>query len=107
MSARSNIDSCGCGLESLPPSLHRTWTLELARTTFGPDGPPSAGTVRWTEHGLVVALVFASGYVYADGVITGDGCALIGLPSGYTCSIVSMTPKHVRCTARISTIAHQ
>ena len=86
--------------QQIDPALRGSWTLNVGRSTFGPDGPPSAGTVRWTEHGWVLALVFASGYVYADAVVTDSGCALIGVPADYTCRIAVITPKHVRLTLR-------
>jgi hypothetical protein len=63
-------------------TLRGSWTLNVAKSSFGSDGPPSAGTVRWTEHGWVLALVFGNGYVYADGVITDRGCALMTPASG-------------------------
>jgi hypothetical protein len=86
--------------QRVDPSLLGNWTLNVAGSTFGPDGPPTAGTVRWTEHGWVVALVFANGYVYADAVVTDKGCGLIGVPSDYTCHIAVLAPKHLRFTLR-------
>jgi len=84
----------------MDPALRGSWTLNVARSAFGPDGAPSAGTVRWTEHGWVLALVFAGGYVYADAVLTDHGCALIGVSAEYTCGLDVVTPKHVRFTLR-------
>lgn len=78
------------------PSLRGYWTLDVARSTFGPDGAPSAGTVRWTEHGWVLALLFPNGQLYADGVVTDGGCALIGVPAGFSCRIETVTPTRVR-----------
>jgi hypothetical protein len=86
--------------QRIGPALRGSWTLNVARSTFGPDGAPSAGTVRWTEHGWVLALVFAGGYVYADAVLTDHGCALIGVSADYTCRLDVVTPKHVRFTLR-------
>ena len=86
--------------QQVDPALHGTWTLDVARSSFGPDGGPTAGTVRWTEHGWVLALVFPGGYVYADAVITDHGCALIGISADYSCSITPITPRHVRFTLR-------
>ena len=86
--------------QRIDPGLRGSWTLNVAGSTFGPDGPPTADTVRWTEHGWVLALVFAGGYVYADAVLTDHGCALIGIPADYTCRVDVVTPKHVRFTLR-------
>ncbi len=86
--------------QQVDPGLHGNWTLNVARSTFGPDGAPTAGTVRWTEHGWVVALVFPGGYVYADAVITDRGCALIGVSADSRCTITPITPKHLRFTLR-------
>ena len=86
--------------QQVNPALHGNWTLNVARSTFGPDGAPTAGTVRWTEHGWVLALVFAGGYVYADAVITDNGCALIGVSADYTCSLTPIAPEHIRFTLR-------
>ena len=80
--------------------LRGNWTLDIAQSTFGPDGPPVAGTVRWSEHGWVVALVFGNGYVYADAVITDSGCRLIGVSSDYSCTFLVLAPKHVRFTLK-------
>jgi hypothetical protein len=84
----------------MDPGLRGKWTLNVARSAFGPDGAPSAGTVRWTEHGGVLALVFTGGYVYADAVLTDRDCALIGVSADYTCRLEVVTPKHVRLTLR-------
>jgi hypothetical protein len=84
--------------QSMDPALRGSWTLNVAKSTFGPDGPPSAGTVRWTEHGWVFALVFTNGYVYADAVVTDNGCTLLGVAADYTCHIEVITPQHVRIT---------
>ena len=86
--------------QQMDPALRGSWSLNVARSTFGPDGAPSAGTVRWTEHGWVLALVFAGGYVYADAVLTDHGSALIGVPADYSCRIDVVTPRHVRFTLR-------
>ena len=90
------------GLEAQPvdPGLLGNWKLDISKSSFGPDGAPSAGTVRWTQHGWAVALVFPGGYVYTDAVITDHGCALIGVPKDYTCSIAVLTPTHVRFTLK-------
>jgi hypothetical protein len=90
----------GIEAQQIDPALRGSWTLNVARSTFGPDGSPSGGTVRWTEHGWVLALVFPNGYVYADAVFTDHGCALIGVPADYTCRLAVITPKHVRFTLR-------
>ena len=87
-------------LQRIDPGLRGNWTLDVANSTFGPDGPPSAGTVRWSEHGWVLALTFPNGYVYADAVVTDNGCALIGVPAIYTCRIAVISAKHVRITVR-------
>jgi hypothetical protein len=89
--------------QRLDPALHGSWTLGVGRSTFGPDGAPSAGTVRWTVHGWVLALVFPNGYVYADAVLTDHGCALIGVSADYTCRLAVISPTHVRFTLRQAT----
>ncbi len=89
--------------QDLDPGLQGNWTLDVAKSTFGPDGPPSAGTVRWSKHGWVLALVFANGYVYADAVVTDSGCARIGVPADYSCTLVPLTPTHVRFTLKQAT----
>jgi hypothetical protein len=76
------------------------WKLSVEKSTFGPDGAPSAGTVRWTQHGWAVALAFPNGYLYTDAVITDHGCALIGVPDDFTCSIAVLSPTHVRFTLK-------
>ena len=82
--------------EQLDSALLGNWTLDVSRSNFGPDGIPSSGVVRWTEHGWVLAMIFPSGYVYADAVVTDRGCTLIGVPVDYTCTIDLVTPLHVR-----------
>lgn len=88
------------GAQQIAPALMGNWTLNVPKSSFGPDGAPSAGTIRWTQHGWVLAMVFPTGYVYADAVVTDNGCALIGVPADYTCTIVVLTPKHVRFTLK-------
>jgi hypothetical protein len=86
--------------QHMDQALRGNWRLDVARSSFGPDGAPSAGSVRWTEHGWVLAMVFPNGYVYADAVITDHGCALIGVPPDYTCDIAILEPTHVRFTLK-------
>jgi hypothetical protein len=86
--------------QHMDPDLMGNWTLNVPRSNFGPDGAPSAGTIRWTQHGWVLAMVFPTGYVYADAVVTDHGCELIGVPADYTCSITILAPKHVRFTLK-------
>jgi hypothetical protein len=86
--------------QEIDPALRGNWALDVAKSAFGPDGAPTAGTVRWTEHGWVLALVFGGGYVYADAVVTDHGCALIGVPSDYACRIEILAPRHIRFTVR-------
>ena len=86
--------------QHVDPGLMGTWTLNISKSSFGPDGAPSAGTIRWTQHGWVLGMTFPSGYVYADAVITDHGCALIGVPADYSCSIAILAPKHVRFTLK-------
>jgi hypothetical protein len=81
-------------------ALMGNWTLNVPKSSFGPDGAPTAGTVRWTEHGWVLAMVFPGGYVYADAVVTDHGCALIGVAADYTCSLEILAPTHVRFTLK-------
>ena len=90
------IHAGGLSAQRVAPALRGNWMLNVAASTFGPDGAPSAGTIRWTEHGWVLAMVFPNGYVYADAVVTDHGCALIGVPSDYTCRIDIVTPTHLR-----------
>jgi hypothetical protein len=71
------------------------------------NGAPSAGTVRWTQHGWAVALAFASGYVYTDAVITDNGCALIGIAEDYSCAIVILAPTHIRFTLKQGTVTRR
>ena len=86
--------------QRIDPRLRGNWTLDLSKSTFGPDGAPSAGVVRWTAHGWVLALTFPSGYLYADAVITDHGCALIGVSPGYECSLRVLSATHLRFTMR-------
>lgn len=92
--------TASAGAQRIDPALRGNWTLDVPASSFGPDGAPTAGTVRWTEHGWVLALVFGGGYVYADAVVTDHGCALIGVPDDFSCSIAVLSPRHVRFTLR-------
>jgi hypothetical protein len=86
--------------QHLDPALMGNWTLSVSRSSFGPDGAPTSGVLRWTQHGWVLAMVFPTGFVYADAVVTDRGCALIGIPADYTCSVAIVTPMHVRFTLK-------
>jgi len=83
----------------MDPQLRGRWTLDVQKSDFGTDPKPKMGQVNWTDHGWVFAIVFADGGLYADGVVTDQGCSLIGV-SRYTCSFQVVTPKHVRVTLR-------
>ena len=86
--------------QQIDSRLRGNWTLDVARSTFGPDGGPTAGVVRWTAHGWVLALTLPGGSLYADGVVTDNGCALIGVSAGYHCSLRVLSPTHLRFTLR-------
>ena len=47
------IHAGGLSAQRVAPALRGNWTLDVATSTFGPDGTPSAGTIRWTEHGVL------------------------------------------------------
>jgi hypothetical protein len=93
--------------QGIDPGLLGTWKLDIAKSNFGPDGAPSAGTVRWTRHGWAVGLAFASGYVYTDAVITDKGCALIGIAEDFSCRIVVLAPTHIRFTLKQGTVTRR
>ena len=90
----------GAYTQQVAQGLRGNWTLDVPKSSFGPDGPPSAGTIRWTQHGWALALIFPAGYVYTDAVITDHGCALIGVPDDYTCRIDILAPTHIRFTLK-------
>src|SRR5262245_36280145 len=80
------------------PSFRGTWKLNLDRSDFGGSEKLKSGTVRWTEHGWVFAIVLPNGEIYADGVSLDHGCTLIGVESGITCELRTLSPQHVRLT---------
>ena len=53
----------------------------------------------WTEHGWVFAIITPAG-IYADAVMTDNGCTLIGVPSEYSCCIEILSPRHLRLTMK-------
>jgi hypothetical protein len=86
--------------QRMDAGLRGEWNLNLGKGTFGPGPPPKAGHVSWTEHGWVFAIVTPGGGIYADAVMTDDGCTLIGVPSEYSCQLDVLTPRHLRFTMK-------
>jgi hypothetical protein len=84
----------------MDPGLRGNWSLDVAKSSFGPNGTPTSGMVNWTDHGWVFALAFPNGYVYADAVVLDHGCELIGVPKDYDCAIALVAPKHLRLTLK-------
>ena len=76
------------------------WNLHVGKSTFGSGSAPKSGHVSWTEHGWVFAIVTPGGGVYADAVITDNGCAMIGVSSQYSCQLEVLTPRHLRFTMK-------
>ena len=80
--------------------LRGEWNLNVGKSTFGPGQSPKAGHVSWTEHGWVFAIVTPDGGIYADAVITDNGCTLIGVSGEYSCQLDVLTPRHLRFTMK-------
>jgi hypothetical protein len=86
--------------QQMDTGLRGDWNLNVGKSTFGPGPGPKSGHVSWTEHGWVFAIVTSGGGIYADAVITDNGCTLIGVPSDYSCQIEVLTPRHIRLTTK-------
>lgn len=85
--------------QQLSPAFHGLWTLNVEKSDFGRTPKPKAGLVNWGEHGWVFSIAKPDGSVYADGVITDSGCALLGeFPSKFSCKVEIVSPRHVRFT---------
>ena len=85
--------------QQMDAALRGEWKLNVGKSTFGPGPAPKAGHVSWTEHGWVFAITTLGG-IYADAVVTDNGCTLIGVPSEYSCGIEMLTPRHLRLTMK-------
>jgi len=71
------------------------WRLDVSTSDFGPNPKPRMGQVNWGEHGWTLALVFADGQMFTDGIATDAACVYIGnLP--LTCEYEVVTTRHVR-----------
>jgi hypothetical protein len=86
--------------QQIDAALRGDWNLNVTKSTFGPGPAPKGGHVSWTEHGWVFAIVTPGGGVYADAVLTDNGCTLIGVPSEYSCQIEVLNPRHIRLTMK-------
>jgi hypothetical protein len=86
--------------QQMDAGLRGDWNLNVGKSTFGPGPAPKAGHVSWTEHGWVFAIITPGGGVYADAVMTDNGCTMIGVPSDYSCQIELLTPRHLRFTMK-------
>jgi len=86
--------------QQMDAGLPAEWNRNVGKSTFGSGPAPKAGHVSWTEHGWVFAIVTPGGGVYADAVITDNGCTLIGIPSEYSCQLDVLTPRHLRFTVK-------
>ncbi len=85
--------------QQVGPAFHGMWVLNVDKSDFGRTPKPKAGLVNWGEHGWVISIVRADGHVYADGVATDSGCALLGAFSPkLSCTVEVITPRHVRFT---------
>ena len=85
--------------QQVSPAFHGVWVLNVDKSEFGRTPKPKAGAVNWGEHGWVFSIVKPDGRVYADGVATDRGCALVGaFPSEFSCKVEVLTPRHVRFT---------
>jgi hypothetical protein len=76
------------------------WSLNVAKSDFGPGPTPKMGEVNWTKHGWSFALVTASDRLVTDAVVTERGCSLIGDPSDYTCTFTVVGPHRVAFTMK-------
>jgi hypothetical protein len=85
--------------QQLSPAFYGHWTLNVDKSDFGRTPTPKAGMVNWGKHGWVFSISTADGRVYADGVVTDSGCALLGaFPSKFSCKVEIVSPRHVRFT---------
>ncbi|HMK30524.1 MAG TPA: hypothetical protein VK473_12625 [Terriglobales bacterium] len=85
--------------QQMDSQLRGEWNLNVGKSSFGPGPAPKAGHVSWTEHGWVFAIITPGG-IYADAVMTDNGCTLIGVPNEYSCAIQLLTPRHLRFTMK-------
>jgi len=85
--------------QQMDAQLRGEWNLNVNKSKFGPGPAPKAGHVSWTEHGWVFAIITPGG-IYADAVMTDNGCTLIGVPSEYSCGIEVLAPRHLRLTMK-------
>ena len=86
--------------QQMDNGLRGVWKLNVEKSEFADGSKAKAGRVNWSEHGWVFAIVSADGYLYADGVITDNGCTLIGVPSDYSCELKIITPRHLQLTLK-------
>jgi hypothetical protein len=86
--------------QQIDPTFYGVWTLNVAKSDFGSRPKPKMGEVNWTKEGWVFALVTSDERLFADGVVTGSSCALIGNAPGASCEFKVVTPRHVNLTIR-------
>jgi len=80
---------------NMDKSFLGSWSLNVAKSDFGPGAKPKMGVVNWTEHGWSFAMLLANDLLIIDAVITDHGCSLIGDPADYACEFTVVTPRHV------------
>jgi len=85
--------------QQMDTQLRGEWNLNVKQSKCGPGPAPKAGHVSWTEHGWVFAIITPGG-IYADAVMTDNGCTMIGVPNEYSCTIELLTPRHLRFTMK-------
>ena len=85
--------------QQLSPEFYGRWTLNVEKSDFGRSPKPKAGLVNWGDHGWVFSVAAGDGSVYADGVVTDNGCTLIGtFPASSSCKVEIISARHVRFT---------
>ena len=85
----------------LDPRLRGFWTLNVEQSEFGgAEAKPKSGLVNWTETGFVFAIVTADASLYADAVVLGKQCQMMGVPASYSCEFRILTPRRCLLTLR-------
>lgn len=87
--------------QKLDPKLHGFWTLNIESSDFGgTEAKPKSGLVNWSETGFVFAIVKADGSLYADAVLLGKQCKMIGVPATNSCEFKVLAPRHCQLIVR-------
>jgi hypothetical protein len=86
-----------CFGQQFDKAFYGRWNLNVAKSKYGDNNIPKAGSVVISPEGWVSASYYENGFLNAVAIATknGVGCTPIGFPQDFSCEVKVVDGRHV------------